>query len=104
MIARTWTGRTRKEEEDNYLKYILDTGIKDIVRIRGNRGAWLFRRHCCEVVEFLLISFWDSIDAIQAFAGSEIVKARYYPEDDKYLLDKPDKVLHYDVFFPTSAK
>jgi hypothetical protein len=51
-----------------------------------------------------LISLWDSFDAIQAFAGSEMVKARYYPEDDKYLLEKPEKVLHYDVFYPTSIK
>jgi heme-degrading monooxygenase HmoA len=103
MIARTWTGRTRKEDEHNFLYYVLDTGIKDILRTRGNCGAWLFRRHCSESVEFFLISFWDSFDAIRAFAGSEIAKAKYYSEDDEYLLEKPEEVIHYDVFYPTSA-
>jgi hypothetical protein len=51
-----------------------------------------------------LLTLWDSFDVIQAFAGSEIEKARYYPEDEKYLLEKPEKVIHYDVLYPTSAK
>ena len=104
MIARTWTGRTRKEDEDNYPLYVLDTGIKDIPRIRGNRGAWLLRRYRTESVEFILTSFRDSFDAVRAFAGSDIVKAGYFPEDDKHLLEKPEKVFHYDVLYPTSAK
>lgn len=103
MIARTWSGRTRRDHEEDYLKYVLETGIRDILEIKGNRGALLLRRLHGEEVELLLISLWGSIESIEAFTGPEVEKARYYPEDDKYLLEKPEKVIHYEVVYSSSA-
>ena len=97
MIARTWSGRTKREDADAYREVVLRTGMTDIPRTSGNQGAWLFERAVGEETEFLLISLWDSFDSIRAFAGPDVDQARYYPDDDPYLLEKAERVLHYEV-------
>lgn len=47
--------------------------------------------------EFTLISLWDSWDAIKAFAGPEYENAVYYPEDEKFLVERGPRVMHYEV-------
>jgi heme-degrading monooxygenase HmoA len=49
-----------------------------------------------------VISFWDSIDAIRAFAGSDVERAVFYPEDDRYLVEREDRVEHFDVAYEDS--
>ena len=50
-----------------------------------------------EVAHFLLISLWESMDAIRRFAGEDAERARYYPEDEQFLLELEPTVQHYDV-------
>ncbi len=45
----------------------------------------------------MTLSFWDSLQSIEAFAGADIEKAVYYPEDDRYLLERDLLVMHYQV-------
>lgn len=47
--------------------------------------------------EFLTISFWDSMEAVAGFAGDDVDRAVFYPEDDRFLVDREDTVLHYTV-------
>lgn len=97
MIARTWSGRTKAEDAKAYTAVLLETGIVDLKATPGNRGTLLLRRTDEEEAEFILISLWDSLESIKAFAGEDVDIARYYPDDDPYLLDKAEKVVHYDV-------
>ncbi len=97
MIARTWNGRTKCEHAEAYLKVVLETGLTDIPQTPGNQGAWLLRREDGDEAEFFLISLWDSLESIRAFTGPDVDRARYYPEDDAYLLEKAEKVVHYEV-------
>ncbi len=46
---------------------------------------------------FLLITFWESWEAIRAFAGEDVAVARYYPEDEAFLLELEPNVTHYEV-------
>ena len=46
---------------------------------------------------FLLLTLWDSEDAIKRFAGSDMEKAKYYTEDEAFLLELEPKVMHYEV-------
>jgi heme-degrading monooxygenase HmoA len=57
----------------------------------------VLRRVYDDKVEFLLITLWDSWNAIKAFAGEDYEKAVYYPEDEKFLLQLDPHVLHYEV-------
>lgn len=97
MLARLWHGRVPSMKADAYDVYLKRTGIPDYTTTLGNRGAWVLRRAEGDVTHFLLITFWDSLAAIEAFAGSPVDSARYYPEDDDYLLERESKVVHYDV-------
>jgi len=98
MIARIWRGITLKEKADDYLSYLQGTGLKDYAATAGNRGVTVLRREQGENCEIMLISLWDSIDAVRAFAGQNVDQSVYYPEDDQYLLQMEPLVRHYDVF------
>ena len=102
MIARTWIGVTPKAKADEYLEYLMKTGVKDTESIRGNQGVYLLRRIRGEHAEFLFISLWDSIESISKFAGADPEKAVYYPEDKDFLLELSPKVIHYEVLHKPS--
>ena len=98
MIARMWRGVVRAEDADDYAAYVQQTGIESYQQTPGNQGAWLLRRPDGEGrEEIVTLSFWDSVQAIAAFAGDDIDQAVYNPEDDKYLLERDPHVVHYQV-------
>lgn len=97
MIARLWHGMTEARKADEYLAYLHKTGIPDYTATPGNRGVSVLLRKENERAHFLLISYWESYDAIRRFAGDEIDKARYYHEDKRWLLELEPNVIHYDV-------
>ncbi len=97
MIARIWHGRTNIPQADSYVDFLKQTGIPDYLGTDGNRGVLLLRRLVEDEAHFLLISYWDSEQAIRRFAGSDIEKARYYPDDKDYLLEFEPTVSHYEV-------
>ena len=72
MIARTWRGRTPAAKADDYLAYLQRTGLKEYAATEGNRAVLALRRLDGDQAEFLLITLWESWDAIQRFAGDEI--------------------------------
>lgn len=97
MIARTWHGAVRAESADAYHAYLLRTGLADYRSAAGNRGVLALRRTTGEVTHYLLVTLWDDFAAIHAFAGDDIERARYYPEDEAYLLELERYVTHYGV-------
>jgi heme-degrading monooxygenase HmoA len=97
MIARTWHGRVPRDKAAAYEDYLRATGLADYARVAGNRGVYLLRRDEGEVTHFTTLTFWDSVDAIRAFAGADYERARYYPEDDAYLLEREPGVTHFQV-------
>ena len=97
MIARIWRGRTKAEDADRYLAYLEATGLKDYANVEGCRGVQTLRRIEGDVAEFLLITHWDSMEAIKRFAGENPETSVYYPEDEAFLLEKEPNVIHYDV-------
>ncbi len=97
MIARTWRGAVRREDGDAYAAYMEETGLAAYVGTPGNRGAWMLRRDAGELTEFVMFTLWDSLDAVKAFAGSDYETAVFYPEDDRYLVEREEKSTHYEV-------
>jgi len=105
IILRQWTGKVRREQQDAYLEYVLGTGGRDYASIPGNLGFQLLVRDQGDgVVEVTTLSWWASLDAVKAFAGEAYEMARYYPQDEQYLVDKPDQVVHHVVFAGASTK
>ena len=97
MIARFWRGVTPKSKADDYFTYLQETGLKDYRETKGNRGVYVFRRIEGDRAVFLLLTLWDSYEAIKKFAGPDYEKAVYYPEDSKFLLELEPNVTHYDI-------
>jgi len=97
MIARLWHGITHRAKSDRYLEYLKETGVKDYVATEGNKGVYVLRRMEGDRAHFLIISLWNSFSSIEKFAGKDIEKAVYYPEDKDYLLEFEPSVQHYEV-------
>lgn len=97
MIARLWRGVTPETKAEAYLEYLRGTGVRECLATPGNRGVFVLRRRKDRNAEFLFISLWESMDAIQAFAGPDVEKAVYYPEDAEYLLEMEPSVAHYEA-------
>lgn len=99
MIARTWRGAVRAKDDDAYLEYLHETGFPEYGATPGNLGVLALRRRVGDKVEFLLLTLWESEQAIEQFAGKDITKAVFYPEDDRFLVERGERVDHYEVVF-----
>jgi len=97
MIARTWHGVTDASKADSYLDYLNKTGVTEYRATQGNSGVYVLRRIEGNKAHFLLLTLWESEEAIKRFAGPDIEKAKYYPEDEQFLLELEPKVMHYEV-------
>ena len=98
MIARIWHGKTKASDAAAYLEYLFKSGIPAYRATSGNKGAWVLRRIDHDVAHFITQSFSESREAIAAFAGDDIEVAKYYPEDERYLLEFEPTVTHYELF------
>lgn len=97
MIARIWHGVVPESKSDDYLQNQKEHGIADYFSTEGNRGVFVMRRNEEGNTHYLLLTLWDSIESIRKFAGDDIEKARYYPDDKDYLLELEPHVTHYEV-------
>jgi uncharacterized damage-inducible protein DinB len=98
MITRIWHGRTKKENAEIYKQYVVETGVRDYMEVQGNLDTRLLQRDDGDVTHIWMITLWQELECIQAFAGKNIEKARYYPEDEKFLLELEPNVLHCSTF------
>ncbi|MBH8562801.1 antibiotic biosynthesis monooxygenase [Nostoc sp. CENA67] len=97
VVARIWHGKTLTTKAAEYYNYLNEAGIKKIQAIPGNLGVQVLRRTDGKITEFTVISYWESRDAIRAFAGNDIEKVRFLPKDHEYLIEPETKVKHFDV-------
>ena len=97
MIVRQWRGATRAADREAYLAYLEATGLREYRATRGNRGVLTLTRDVEDRTEFVLLSFWDTRDDIVAFAGPDIERAVFYPEDERFLIERELVVTHYAI-------
>src|ERR1700730_12861066 len=97
MIARLWHGRTTADKADEYRQYLFEAGVKKIAALPGNRGVQMMASKNASEGEFMGISYWDSIEAIKGYAGSEYTKVHDLPRDKEFLIDPETLVRHFDL-------
>lgn len=97
MIVRTWTGDTREEDAERYLDYLRETGLAEYRATPGNVGVVALIAPMEGRVRFLLVSLWESMEAIRAFAGDRPDEAVFYPRDDDFLVRRDLVVEHHQV-------
>lgn len=79
------------------IEHLQQTALPALAGRVGQRGAWVLRRLQGDHCEFQLLSLWESLDALRAFAGDQPERAIYFAEDDKFLLDMEPLVRLYEV-------
>jgi aminoglycoside 6'-N-acetyltransferase len=103
MIARIWTGAVRKQDGAAYADYMRRTGVPGYVTVPGNRGVWMLRRDAGDRTEFVMLTLWDSLDAVKAFAGEDLETAVFYPEDERFLIERDVRAKHYELAHETRS-
>jgi heme-degrading monooxygenase HmoA len=97
MIARLWHGRVPTSKAAAYRKFLNGRAIPDYRSVPGNLSVHVLERQENDVTHFITLTFWDSLESIRAFAGDDLEKAKYYPEDADFLLEYEPRVVHYEV-------
>ena len=99
MISRIWYGWTNRDNADAYEKLLRTEIFTNIAKhsIPGYRGIHLLRRDVEDGVEFVTIMWFETLDAIQAFAGEEYEIAVVPPEARQLLSRFDDRSAHYQV-------
>ena len=100
VIARTWHGKTPREKADEYEKYLAGA-ITKFPSIPGNLGYQLMRidggPDGDKYTEFQVVSYWESLDAIHAYAGEDIRRTRDLPRDKEFLVAMEPHVRNYEL-------
>lgn len=98
IITRIWHGRTRAVDADEYLKFVTEMAPADYKRIAGNLSVEIWRELEGDVCHFWTVTKWDSVESIKQFAGDDYERAKYYAEDERYLLEFEPTVRHCETF------
>jgi heme-degrading monooxygenase HmoA len=98
MVTRIWHGRTKAAKSDEYLNLMRTVAIPDYRSTPGNQGAYALRRIEGDTARFLMVTFWESENAIRAFAGDDISVAKYYEFDKNFLLELEPASTHYETY------
>ena len=100
MMARIWHGKTDKSKFSSYSEFLRRKAIPDYKQTPGFQGLSFLRKIVGQEAHFTLITYWQNLEAIKKFAGPDFEKAKYYPEDQDFLLEFEEKVQHFEVFAP----
>jgi heme-degrading monooxygenase HmoA len=97
MIARTWRGTVEAGRGSAYLGIVGRTGLRDSRATPGSRGFYVMARRAGDHDEILTLSLWASEDSIRAFAGDDVTRAVFYPEDDAWLIGRDLRADHWEI-------
>jgi len=104
MIERHWTGIATKERANEYIAHLRNDTFEEIKKIKGFIAASILKRDLSDGVEFLIITKWETLEAIKQFAGEQIETA-VVPILVQDIMVRYDKnVRHYEVNFTTNEK
>jgi heme-degrading monooxygenase HmoA len=92
-----WHGRIPTEKAAAYGQFLIDRAIPDYRSVPGNLDVRILQRTEDEVTHFITMTTWENMAVIRGFAGEDIERAKYYPEDQDFLLEFEPKVVHYEV-------
>ncbi|WP_413987749.1 antibiotic biosynthesis monooxygenase family protein [Labrys okinawensis] len=97
-FIRIWRGRTRKEDFEAYSRYLHEAGVRKIESIPGNIKVEMFRALRGDQAEFMVVSYWPSLEAIRAFSGEDVTRTRHLEKDPDFLLELPTFVELFEVY------
>ncbi|HXX27909.1 MAG TPA: YciI-like protein [Terriglobales bacterium] len=97
MILRLWKARSRVEKAGVYVQYATTKVFPALAAIEGHRGAYLLRRPLDDATELIVLTLWQSMEAVRRFAGQNPEKAVVEPDARAILTSFDDSVTHFEV-------
>jgi uncharacterized protein len=97
LIARMWRARSTMEKVSAYVQHATEHVFPALRAIEGHRGACLLRRTFDGTVELVVLTLWESMQAIRKFAGAEPDRAVVEPAARAALTEFDDSVQHFEV-------
>lgn len=97
MIVREWRGCADYDRQNDYPSYFRAQVVPELRQIPGFIGADLLRRDVGGAIEFTVLTKWESMDAVHAFAGRDSSAARVEAEAIEALIDYDEFVSHHEV-------
>jgi heme-degrading monooxygenase HmoA len=97
MIIREWRGRASLSRADEYPRHFREKVVPELRHVPGFAGAGLSRRQLGDRLEFLVLTRWQSMDAVRAFAGDDVETAVVEPGAVAALIEFDTSVHHYEV-------
>ncbi len=94
-----WHGRVDSSNSAEYAEFMKQRAVPDYSSVEGLQKLLFLRNNEKDVAHFLLVTYWDSMESVKKFAGEQPEKAKYYPEDDQFLLEKEELSALYEVFY-----
>ena len=97
MIARHWRGLVKRDRAAAYVEHLQSETLPQLVQLAGFHDAKVLRRDLPQGVEFLVVTIWESLDSIRAFAGNDVESAVVPPKARDMMIEYDRKARHYDV-------
>jgi len=97
MIVRAWRGRAASDNPSGYAAHFHQKVVPELRHVAGFLGASLLRTDKSDGIEFLVLTRWQSMEAIRAFAGDEVGRAVVEPGAVAALIDFDRTVTHYEM-------
>ncbi len=97
MVARHWRGWTKLQDADSYERLLKERVLPQLKAIEGYNGGYIFRKDGPQEVEFVVINFFESLEAVQRFAGSNYNVPVFEPDAKKLLCKLEPAATHYEV-------
>lgn len=96
MITRNWTGVVKPERSNDYLAHLQNDTLKKLSAIKGFLNASIQKRVVSDGIEYLVITYWENMDAIREFAGDAADIAVVPPIAQEMMVRYDPVVRHYE--------
>jgi hypothetical protein len=97
MISRHWKGIAKRESADRYVDHLKRDTFPQLASLPGFVRASILRRAVPEGIEFQVVTLWESLSAIEAFAGRDIEVAVVPVAVQAMMVHFDESVAHYEV-------
>ena len=102
MIIREWRGRALRAREGAYVDHFNNSVLPQLRNVPGFIGANLMSRPKGDLIEFVVLTRWESFDAIKRFAGAKLERAVVEPAAAAALTDFDPTAQHYEILTDVS--
>lgn len=97
MIERVWSAKATRDGAAAYAAYFQRVVLPELAALAGYRGARLLQREIEGTMEIVVVTDWESLDAIRGFAGDDVDQAVVHDEAAAMVTDYERTVRHFEI-------